>query len=59
MKYAEFPKVTRLIVVGKNGLVYEDHTLFKGGAEVRLSDGGHTLQVIPLTPDRVEGPTTP
>lgn len=49
MKFAEFPKVTRLTVVGKNGLVYEDYTLFKEGAEVHLQDGGRTLKVVPLS----------
>lgn len=59
MKYAEFPKVTRLTIVGKNGLVYEDYTLFKGGCEVHLQDGGRTLKVFPITDAPVEGPTTP
>ena len=53
MKYAEFPKVTRITVVGKNGIALEDNRLFKYGAEVHLQDGGHTLVVTPLTDEPV------
>lgn len=55
MKYAEFPKVTRITVVGKNGVALENYTLFKGGAEVHLQDGGRTLKVFPLSDLPVEG----
>lgn len=49
MKYAEFLKVSRITVVGKNGLAYEDYNLFKGGAEIHLQDEGRTLKIFPLT----------
>lgn len=59
MKYAEFPKVTRITVVGKNGVALEDYNLFKDGCEVHLQDGGKTLKVFPITDLPVEGPTEP
>jgi hypothetical protein len=55
VKYAEFPLVTRITLVGKNGLVYEDYNLFKDGAEVHLQDGGRTLKVFPRSDLPVEG----
>lgn len=48
-KVAEFPNVTRVTLVGKNGLAYEDYNLFKGGAEIHIQDDGRTLKVFPLT----------
>jgi hypothetical protein len=61
VKYAEFPQVTRITVVGKNGIALEDYNLFKHGAEVHLQDGGHTLKIFPLSDLPTEGPcqTTP
>lgn len=56
MKYAEFPLVTRITLVGKNGLVYEDYNLFKDGAEVHLQDGGRTLKVFPKSDLPVDVP---
>jgi hypothetical protein len=50
-KVGEFPDVTRITLVGKNGLVYEDYNLFKGGAEVHLQDDGRTLKVFPMRED--------
>lgn len=47
-KVAEFPDVTRITVVGKNGLAYEDYTVLKGGCEIHLQDDGRTLKVFPL-----------
>ena len=47
-KVAEFKDVTRVTLVGKNGLAYEDYNLFKGGCEVHLQDDGRTLKVFPL-----------
>lgn len=47
MKMASFPQVTRVTLVGKNGLAYEDYNLMKGGAEVHLQDNGRTLKVLP------------
>lgn len=57
MKYAEFPQVTRITVVGKNGVALEHYTLFKGGAEAHLQDGGRTLKIFPLSDAPVEGPS--
>jgi hypothetical protein len=50
-KVAEFPDVTRITVVGKNGIALEDYKLFKHGAEVHLQDDGRTLKVFPLRKD--------
>lgn len=47
MKYAVFPKVTRITVVGPEGTEYERYALYPDGAEVHLQDGGHTMKVFP------------
>lgn len=47
MRYASFPKVTRITVVGADGIVYENYNLFPDGAEVHLQDEGRTLKVFP------------
>lgn len=54
MKFAEFPQVTRITVVGKNGIALEDYNLFKEGCEVHLQDGGRTLKVFPKSDMPVE-----
>lgn len=51
MKYAEFPKVTRITVVGDEGLEYEEYDLYDDGAEIHLQDGGRTLKVFPRRKD--------
>lgn len=47
MKYGVFPKVTRVTIVGPNGVEYEAYNLFDDGAEIHLQDGGRTLKVFP------------
>lgn len=47
MRYASFPKVTRITVVGPNGIQFEQYDLFPDGAEVHLQDEGRTLKVFP------------
>jgi hypothetical protein len=47
MKVEEFADVTRVTVVGKNGLAYEDYNLYKQGCEVHLQDDGRTLKIFP------------
>jgi hypothetical protein len=59
VKYAEFPKVTRITVVTKNGLEHENYNAFFDGAEVHLQDGGRTLKVFPRSDLAVEGPADP
>jgi hypothetical protein len=54
MKFAEFPKVTRITVVTKNGLEHENYNAFFDGAEVHLQDGGRTLKVFPRSDLPVE-----
>jgi hypothetical protein len=48
MRYAQFPKVTRVTVVGPSGGVFERYNLFPDGAEIHLQDGGRTLKIFPL-----------
>ena len=47
MKYADFPKVTRVTIVGPEGLEFEKYDLFPDGAEAHLQDGGRTLKIFP------------
>jgi hypothetical protein len=47
MKYAEFPKVTRVTIVGAEGIAFEQYDLYRDGAEIHLQDGGRTLKVFP------------
>lgn len=46
-KVDEFKDVTRITVVGKNGVALEDYNLFKNGCEIHLQDDGRTLKVFP------------
>jgi hypothetical protein len=58
MRYAQFPEVTRVTVVGEQGIEFERYNLFTDGAEVHLQDAGRTLKVFPriLTPEPVSAP---
>lgn len=42
-----FPDVTRVTVVGQDGLVFEKYDLFKGGVDLFLQDEGRTLKIFP------------
>lgn len=54
MKYATFPKATRVTIVTDEGLVFEDYDLYKGGVELHLQDGGHTLKLFPRQAEEVQ-----
>lgn len=43
-----FPNVTRVTVVGPDGIEYERYNLYVEGAEVHLQDDGRTLKIFPL-----------
>ncbi len=41
------PKLTRVTVIGPDGIVFEDYQVFADGAEVTIQDEGRTLKVWP------------
>jgi hypothetical protein len=54
VKYAEFHKVTRITVVGNDGIEYEKYDLFENGCEAHLQDGGRTLKIFPRQKESTE-----
>jgi hypothetical protein len=48
----EYPEVTRITVVTKDGRVFEKYDAFPDGCELHLQDGGRTLKVFPINSDR-------
>lgn len=47
MKIFEFDEVTRITVVGPEGVLLERYNAFPGGVELHLQDDGRTLKVFP------------
>lgn len=43
----DLSRVTRITVVGDNGIVFEDYALYEDGAELLLQDDGRTLKIVP------------
>lgn len=48
MKVFGFEDVTRITVVGPNGVEFERYALFPDGCELHLQDDGKTLKIFPL-----------
>lgn len=44
---AHFPDVTRLTVVGPDGVAFEKYNLFEGGVDLFIQDDGRTLKIFP------------
>ena len=44
---AHFPDVTRVTVVGTDGVAYEKYDLFEGGVDLFIQDDGRTLKIFP------------
>ena len=42
-----FPDVTRVTVVGPDGVEFEKYNLFKGGVDLFIQDDGRTLKIFP------------
>ena len=52
MKIFEFPDVTRVTVVGQEGIEFERYDLYEGGVELHLQDDGRTLKLFPAAPPK-------
>lgn len=50
-KWADFPNVTRVTVVGHDGISFERYNLYLNGAELHLQDDGKTLKLFPMLED--------
>ncbi len=46
MRYATFPIATRLTIVTKDGIQYEDYDAFPDGMEIHVQDQGRTVKVF-------------
>lgn len=44
---AHFPDVTRVTVVGSDGVAFEKYNLFEGGVDLFIQDDGRTLKIFP------------
>jgi hypothetical protein len=44
-----FSKVTRVAVIGTDGLAFERYGIYEGGAELHIQDEGRTLKVFPAS----------
>lgn len=47
-KVFEFSDVTRVTVVGPDGVAFEQYDLYKDGLELHLQDDGRTLKLFPV-----------
>lgn len=54
------PKVTRVTVVTRDGVAFEDYAAYPGaGAEVLVQDDGRTVKIIPARPEPFPGDGEP
>lgn len=50
-KAFKFPNVTRVTIVGHDGIAFEQYNLYLNGAEAHVQDDGQTLKIFPIIED--------
>lgn len=46
-----YPEVTRVTVIGHDGVAFERYNLYVDGAEVHIQDEGRTIKIFPMSKD--------